>query len=344
MCPVSRHRFTYRGSVSCRNLSTRSWVSTCVSTCGWKTSEMPYSSAITRPSSSVPLIRLSHCSVSRSAASVAVPVCMSVYCSGRWIRYFAPTAPSSRASLPKASMAASSASFPLCRPAKTVPPHTSRPPLPGPPRRRSGGCGGRPRAPGGPACGARRAAARGPAAGTPAGRARSRRSRPGRPRRGTAATSPGAGPRGTRHPRSRERSRGGAGTGRWARSCCDLLLAGPEERPLLGLVLVVGLTGLLRALELGDLGDGHVPPVLGRRHGGEHVGLDVHRRGAGGSAGAGQRLAELVSGLHADDIGAEALGVGGEIDRQGVPGEHAGLRVAEAVAGPEPLRTQRFRQ
>src|SRR3954464_2914572 len=49
------------------------------------------------------------------------------HCSGRWIRYFAPTALSSRASRPKASMASSRASLPRCRPAKTVPPHTCRP-------------------------------------------------------------------------------------------------------------------------------------------------------------------------------------------------------------------------
>ncbi len=49
----------------------------------------------TRPNSLVPAIRFDHCSGSMSADSSNVPVCMSVYCSGSWIRYFAPTSVSS---------------------------------------------------------------------------------------------------------------------------------------------------------------------------------------------------------------------------------------------------------
>ena len=50
----------------------------------------------TRPSSLVPVTRFVHCSGSRSPASVASPVCMSVYCSGRWTRYLAPTSRAAR--------------------------------------------------------------------------------------------------------------------------------------------------------------------------------------------------------------------------------------------------------
>src|SRR5664279_5180912 len=66
MCPVSRHRFTNCGSVSFRNCSIRSWVSTWVSACGWNTSSTPNSSKITRASSLVPVIRFDHCSGSMS--------------------------------------------------------------------------------------------------------------------------------------------------------------------------------------------------------------------------------------------------------------------------------------
>ena len=104
----------------------RSWVSTWVSACGWKTSLTPYSLKSTLASSSVPVTRFFHCSESRSPDSVAVPVCWSVYCSGRCTRYSAPTADNSRASWPNSAIALSSASLPLCRPAKTVPPQAVR--------------------------------------------------------------------------------------------------------------------------------------------------------------------------------------------------------------------------
>ena len=123
---MSRHRLTSSGSVSERNRSTRSWVSTWVSACGWNTSLTPYSSSRYRASSFVPEIRFCHCSGSMSADSVSAPLCMSVYCSGRCTRYSAPTSRSSRASRPNSSLALSSASLPLCSPANTVPPMTVR--------------------------------------------------------------------------------------------------------------------------------------------------------------------------------------------------------------------------
>ena len=89
---MSRQRFTSSGSVSERKRSMRSWVSTWVSACGWKTSFTPYSLNRTLASSSVPVTRFFHCSVSSSLDSVAVPLCWSVYCSGRCTRYSAPTA------------------------------------------------------------------------------------------------------------------------------------------------------------------------------------------------------------------------------------------------------------
>src|SRR6185312_3744825 len=96
MCPVSRQRLTRDGSVSDRNRSTRSWVSTWVSACGWNTSLTPYSSSRYRASSFVPEMSAFHCSGSISALSVSAPPCMSVYCSGRCTRYSAPTSRSRR--------------------------------------------------------------------------------------------------------------------------------------------------------------------------------------------------------------------------------------------------------
>ena len=66
---MSRQRFTSSGSVSLRNRSIRSWVSTWVSACGWKTSLTPCSSKRNRASSSVPVTRFFHCSGSMSAPS-----------------------------------------------------------------------------------------------------------------------------------------------------------------------------------------------------------------------------------------------------------------------------------
>ena len=175
----------------------------------------PYSSKMIRPSSFVPEIRFAHCSGSMSPDCVASPVCMSVYCSGRWIRNFAPTALSSFASWPNSVIALSSASFPLCSPA-----NTSR---------------HRPSDHAGPV---RHEAAVDPAAGTPADPVRSTRSRRSARHRGTASTPPGDRPGGTRHPRSqalcprvsRDRSVAAVVTGapgvwaRWAR----YLFGGPK--------------------------------------------------------------------------------------------------------------------
>src|SRR6478752_2486325 len=144
MCPVSRQRLTNCGSVSLRNSSIRSWVSTWVSACGWNTNSTPNSSYSTRPSSLVPEIRFDHCSGSMSADSSTAPVCMSVYCSGSWIRYFAPTSVSSLASWLNSLMALASASLPLCNPANTVPPHTFRPRWSSSSRSCCGSCGRNP--------------------------------------------------------------------------------------------------------------------------------------------------------------------------------------------------------
>ena len=87
------------GSVSCRKRSTRGWVSTWLSACGWKTSEMPDSSCRTLPSADIPVTRSFHCAGSSSPGSSASPLCMSVYCSGSSTRWLAPSAPSSAASV-----------------------------------------------------------------------------------------------------------------------------------------------------------------------------------------------------------------------------------------------------
>jgi hypothetical protein len=55
-------------------------------------------------------------------------------------------------------------------------------------------------------------------------------------------------------------------------------------------------------------------------------------------------LAELGDRADPQDVGAEALGVGGQVDRQVVAVQQSGLRVAEPVAGAEPLRSEALRQ
>ena len=77
------------------------------------------------------------------------------------------------------------------------------------------------------------------------------------------------------------------------------------------------------------------------------VGLDVDDDGAavrGRGLGVPDRLLELLRRAHLDDGGAEAAGVGGQVDRQPVAVQPAGGVVAEAVGGAEALRTELLRQ
>ena len=99
--------------------------------------------------------------------------------------------------------------------------------------------------------------------------------------------------------------------------------------------------------EIRHLGDRHVPPGLARRRRDQRVGLDVdddrpgRRLAARASARADRKL---VDGARPGPPGAEARGVGGEVDRQQVAVEPAAGRVAVAVAGAEPLRADALRE
>ena len=131
-------------------------------------------------------------------------------------------------------------------------------------------------------------------------------------------------------------------------SSCAVIVSVPSRRAeqvsLLGFVRFIGLAGLVGAVQRGDLGDRDVPPALRGRHRGQRVGLDVDGRGLRGGAGSGDRVAELLDGRDPDDVGAEALGVGGQVDRQFGAVEHAGVRVAIAVVGAKPLRSEGLRE
>src|SRR5690625_3304788 len=79
-----------------------------------------------------------------------------------------------------------------------------------------------------------------------------------------------------------------------------------EVGPLIALGALVLLAGLLRALQPGDLGDGHVPPVRRRRVGSVEVGLDNDRRGRVASGRRGVRVAELGDGAGLEHLHAVA--------------------------------------
>ena len=76
----------------------------------------------------------------------------------------------------------------------------------------------------------------------------------------------------------------------------------------------------------------------------QRVALDVDRDGVRDRLDPLDRLAELVDALAPDHLGAQALGVRGQVDRQLVAVEQPGLGVAVAVVGAEPLRAEGLRQ
>ena len=110
----------------------------------------------------------------------------------------------------------------------------------------------------------------------------------------------------------------------------------------------VGLEGLLRGFELGDLGDRNVPPRLGAGGIQQRVGFDVDDDRAavfGGGLGVADGLLELGDDLLArfdpDHLHAEAFGVQGQVHREPVAVvEAVVLLVQGPVLGAEALRAE----
>src|ERR1700731_3363047 len=93
-----------------------------------------------------------------------------------------------------------------------------------------------------------------------------------------------------------------------------------EQRPLSFPLLEVFAVGLPRALQLGDLGDRHVPPAFAVGRVDEGIAGDVNERGGAARLRRGDRGAQLVERLRAwfdlSYLDAIAAGVGGEVDRE----------------------------
>src|SRR2546430_1377370 len=118
-----------------------------------------------------------------------------------------------------------------------------------------------------------------------------------------------------------------------------------EEQSLGGLVGLVGLAGLPGGFEPGDLGHRHVPPRLAARRGYQRIGLDVHQdRAALVPLRLIERGPEVVDPLGAQHPYAQALGVGGQVDRQDATVQPPAVRAAVPVPGAEALHAKLFRQ